>query len=143
MRRSGRAAAVQVLYGLDAGGSLEAVDAALERYFDNLATGTKPQARRFAEALCRGVARHLEQIDAALERASTNWRVARMSRVDRSILRLATYELLHGDAEAPPAVVVNEAIELGKQFGATESASFINGVLGRVIARLGAGADGG
>jgi N utilization substance protein B len=143
VRRSGRAAAVQVLYGLDAGGSPAAVDAALERHFDNLAPETRQETRRFAGALCRGVTEHLERIDAALERASTNWRVERMSRVDRSILRLAVYELHHGGAETPPAVVINEAIELGKQFGSTGSASFINGVLGRVVEQLEAEAGGG
>ena len=157
MRHTGRVIAVQVLYGLDARGEFSAVEQALAAHVESFerprgaepdeedeAAGVGPtddEARAFAAELCQGVADNLEQIDRALEHASTNWRVARMSRVDRNVLRVAAFELLHRP-ETPAPVVLDEAIVLGKQLGSTESGAFINGVLGKVIAGLeGRGAD--
>jgi len=138
MRHAGRVTAVQVLYGLDACATFMGVDQALEGYFDCFGAEVQPDERAFAEALCRGVAEHLVELDRTLEQASANWRVSRMSRVDRNVLRLAVYELTCRP-ETPAAVVVDEAVELAKQLGSTESGKFINGVLGQVIARLEAG----
>jgi N utilization substance protein B len=84
----------------------------------------------FANALIIGVRQNQEQLDAALQAAANNWSVPRMAVTDRSILRLATYELLHTDT--PPSVVINEAIELAKRFGSNQSAGFVNGILDRV-----------
>jgi N utilization substance protein B len=156
MRHTGRVIAVQVLYGLDARGEFTAVEQALAAHVASFerSRGADPdevdedevgptadEARAFAAELCQGVADNLTQIDRALESASTNWRVARMSRVDRNVLRVAAFELLHRP-ETPAPVVLDEAIELGKQLGSTESGAFVNGVLGKVIAGLeGRGAD--
>ena len=77
----------------------------------------------------------LKQIDDAIESVSTNWRIDRMARVDRNVLRLAAHELLHRPG-VPVKVVINEAIELGKKFGSESSGAFINGVLDRIAASL-------
>jgi len=86
--------------------------------------------RAYADMIVRGVSEARVDIDRQLDSASRNWRVERMSTVDRNVLRIGAWELSHG--EAPPAVVLDEAVELAKRFGSSESASFVNGVLDRV-----------
>lgn len=141
MRRAGRVATLQVLYQLDTSGSFgaDSVDEALARHFTHLAPDIKAEARAFAERLCHGVAAGLQRIDKLLERASSNWRLDRMGRVDRNVLRLAAYELT--ETETPPPVVINEAIELAKEYGAGESGPFVNGVLSRVVELIDADAS--
>ena len=89
------------------------------------------QALPFVEEIYFGVLNNVKKLDRILETASENWRVERMSRVDRNVMRLALYEMLHRD-DIPPKVSINEAIDLGKQFGAEDSGAFINGVLDRI-----------
>ena len=85
----------------------------------------------FIEREVHGVKAHQEEIDTLLERASENWRVSRMSYVDRNILRMAVYEILY-EEEIPPKVSIDEAVELGRTFGSEDSSSYINGVLDRI-----------
>lgn len=85
----------------------------------------------FAVNLAIGVAEHLSQIDETIESASEHWSLARMSRVDRNILRIATFELAF-QTEIPLNVIINEAIEISKRFGGNESPHFVNGVLDKV-----------
>jgi N utilization substance protein B len=82
-----------------------------------------------------GTWQNVERIDALLGSCADNWSVERMSRVDRSILRMAVYELLHCH-DIPPKVAINEAIDLGKLFGSENSGAFINGVLDALYAKL-------
>lgn len=90
----------------------------------------------YAKQLVRGVESHVATIDKELAASSENWSVQRMPIVDRSILRLAVYEMMFVD-EVPVSVAINEAIELAKDFGGEdESPRFINGVLGRVARHL-------
>ena len=96
-----------------------------------------PEGKEYAETIVRGVCADRAKIDAQIERASNNWRIARMSRVDRNLLRLGTWELAHGD-DQPRAVILDEAVELAKQFGSADSSSFINGVLQRIADLLNA-----
>lgn len=85
--------------------------------------------------LVKGTSGNKERIDETLSAYLTGWKVDRLSKVDRQILRLAAYEMLFG-TEVPPKVVVNEAIELAKRFGSDESGKFVNGVLGKLIKEL-------
>jgi N utilization substance protein B len=85
----------------------------------------------FVERLVLGVRDHRQEIDRLIERYSKNWRLNRMTIVDRNILRMASYELLYCE-EIPPKVTLNEAIDLGKRFGSEDSGSFINGILDRI-----------
>ena len=84
----------------------------------------------FAEKLVRGVREHLGEIDAQIQGASQNWRLERMARVDRNLLRLALYELQVRRRRAGK-VAINEAIEIAKRYGTAESPAFVNGILDR------------
>jgi N utilization substance protein B len=90
--------------------------------------------RQFADALIRGTLEHLQEIDEELARQTAHWRLERLAAVDRNILRLAMYELLF-HADTPHAVVIDEAIEIAKKYGAGESARFVNGVLDGFVKR--------
>jgi transcription antitermination protein NusB len=94
-------------------------------------TPGEAEGRDYADALLRGVGGELEAVDEAIRKASTNWRLERMARVDRNVLRLGAYELWKRP-EVPRAVILDEAVELAKRFGSEESGSFVNGVLDRV-----------
>ena len=126
-RRKSREAALKILYAVDVSG--QTAEQALAGYFEHFAE--EGEEREFAAELVRGVGTELERLDAAIRTASQNWRLERMARVDRNILRLATYELLHV-ASVPRRVSLNEAIELGKRYGAEDSAAFVNGILDRI-----------
>ncbi len=86
---------------------------------------------KFASELLNGVRNERENIDAAIEKSLENWDLNRVSTTDRCILRLGVHEILN--TETPPAVVVNEAIELAKRFADQQSYRFVNGVLDRII----------
>jgi len=86
------------------------------------------EVKTFAERLFMGAAEHLASIDALISSHADNWNLKRMAVIDRNILRLGVYELLHA-ADVPPKVCINEAIELAKRFGDAESGKFVNGIL--------------
>jgi len=91
-------------------------------------------AREFAAQLVEGVSAHAEAIDAVIKDVAENWEIARMAVIDRNVLRMATYELLHCP-DIPPKVAINEAIELGKRFSTQNSGKFINGILDKIKER--------
>ena len=86
----------------------------------------------YAEVILQGIFANKNQIDTLIDSTSTNWRLARMPLVDANILRIAVFELQFG-AEAPPKVVINEALEIARKYGGTESSQFINGILDQLI----------
>ncbi len=86
------------------------------------------EVREFANTLFLGTTGRLAEIDPMIAKHADNWDLKRMAVIDRNILRLGVYELLHLD-EVPPKVCINEAIELAKRFGDVESGKFINGIL--------------
>jgi N utilization substance protein B len=90
-----------------------------------------PRVREFAQPLIEGMIAHLPEIDERIRRYCENYEFHRISAVDRNVLRLAIYEMLHRD-DIPPVVSINEAIELAKTFGGAESGRFVNGILDRV-----------
>jgi transcription antitermination protein NusB len=126
-RREGREAAVQYLFAHEI---QPAADAAGDEAFWSLHMAKKG-ARAYAEDLVKGVLAHLTEIDRCIESAVENYRMERLAAVERNILRVAVYELNHV-SDAPPPVVINEAIEIAKKFGATESGGFVNGILDRI-----------
>ena len=89
------------------------------------------EGRAYAEAIVRAATANRDAVDARITRASEHWRLSRMTRVDRNVLRLATWELVHQPG-TPRAVILDEAVELAKRFGSEDSGAFVNGVLGRV-----------
>ena len=126
-RRRARELAMQALFYMDTQHRLDAE--ALERFCSVFAPSKK--ALPFFTELVTGVIHEQRRIDAVIERFSSNWKVSRMSCVDRNILRIAVYELLFR-ADIPQKVSINEAIDIGKKYGAEESGSFINGILDSV-----------
>jgi N utilization substance protein B len=131
-RTSGREAALQMLFALESSG--DPVERVVSAYWRE--TPGDPEGRDYADEIARGVAADLAQVDEAVRKASTNWRLERMARVDRNVLRLGAWELLRSHA-VPRAVILDEAVELAKRFGSEESSAFVNGVLDRVAANLG------
>lgn len=87
----------------------------------------------FFDTITLGVLDHLEEIDAAIASRSKNWKVYRMSSVDRNALRVGVFEIMFLE-DVPDKVAINEAIEIGKHFGTAESGAFINGILDAVSA---------
>jgi len=130
-RTRARERALQALYQIDV--AAEGIEEALGAFWRSFEP-VEREVRELAEGVVRGVAEHRRRVDAAIEAASSNWRLDRMARVDRNVLRLAVYELLCTDV--PVKVVINEAIELGKKFGSESSGAFVNGVLDKVAAGL-------
>jgi N utilization substance protein B len=90
-------------------------------------------------ALYDGTSKHLPEIDPKLSATAENWRLARMSALDRNALRLGAYELLFDPAGEPVAVVINEAIELARRYGSADSPAFVNGILDRLSKTRGEG----
>jgi transcription antitermination protein NusB len=119
---------LQALYQLDlSGGDPHDAVRGVLAHFEEADEATE----RFADELVRGVQSERPQIDALIQTSSTHWKLERMARVDRNILRLAVYEILRR-ADVPVRVTLNEAVELGKKYGSEESSAFVNGVLDRI-----------
>src|SRR5580658_4359624 len=127
LRRQARERAVQALYQLDSVGALDAEAAAEHlRTFWQALDPQEPEVQALAAPLIDGVLSQLAELDRTVEEVSTHWRVARMAKVDRNVLRLGAYELLHR-SDVPPKVAINEAIEIARTYGSEESGAFING----------------
>lgn len=130
-RTHARRCALQVLYTSEIQGAYPSVVASSERFLSE--DGDLPD---YAQKLIQGVEAHQIEIDRMLTSTSENWALARMPIVDRSILRLATFEMAYMD-DVPVSVTINEAVELAKDFGGEdESPRFVNGVLGRIAVQL-------
>jgi len=129
-RRRARELALQLLYQYEL---THADPELMQADFDEW-RGSTDGVREFADALLRGTLEHLAEIDGELEQQTAHWRLDRLAAVDRNILRLAMYELLFLP-NTPHAVVIDEAIEIAKKFGAEESPRFVNGVLDGFIKR--------
>ncbi len=140
-RRLAREIAIQSLYQMEMNdvGADAAIETVLEEIEqDNESNQTvedKPALVHYVEKLVNGTYSIRAQIDQLLIVYLKGWKMDRLSRVDRQILRLAVYEMVYLD-DVPPKVVINEAIELAKHFGVEESGKFVNGVLGKMIKEL-------
>ncbi|MBK9070372.1 MAG: transcription antitermination factor NusB [Myxococcales bacterium] len=134
IKQKARTYALQLLYARDvahdAGAAAVESDVA-PAWAEGFEVDVPPEGVAYAQALCQAVDDRRAEIDASIVQHSRNWRLERMSRIDRNILRLGTAELL-AFADTPHGVVINEAIELGKRFGTGESGAFINGILDRI-----------
>lgn len=143
LRREGREAAIQFLYQIETPGDHSPLP---DGDFWRLRTGTPdpedpsspppqpataPKAKAFAEALVQGVLAHREEIDQCIVQFARNYELQRIAAVDRNILRLAVYEMLH-NPKVPLVVAINEAIEIAKKFGSEESGRFVNGILDQI-----------
>jgi transcription antitermination protein NusB len=128
-RRQGREAALQILYFWEVG--REQPESAIEAFFAEHQPDASDTVRAFASRLVQGTVDEVADLDAAIETHSRHWRLERLAVVDRLILRMAIWELRH-ESDTPPAVVLNEALELARRFSSEEAVKFINGVLDSV-----------
>ena len=129
-RRRARELALQLLYQYElTDASPEAMQVGFEEW-----RKASDGEREFADILLRGTLDSLQTIDEELGRQTTHWRLDRLAAVDRNILRLAMYELMH-ETDTPHAVIIDEAIEIAKKYGAKDSGRFVNGVLDGFVKR--------
>jgi len=91
----------------------------------------------YADELIRGVKERRGEIDSILQASSQNWKVERMAIVDRNVLRLAVFEMKFGSSPLKPSIAINEAVDIAKKFGTTDSGSFVNGLLDQVRRQAG------
>jgi N utilization substance protein B len=137
-RHLGRIIALQTLYecefrrqsGDETANLDEILARNIERYEDTV------DDKSFIEALVHGVDKQAEQLDALIQPIAPEWPIAQIARVDRTILRMAMYELRESADVVPPKVAINEAVELAKAFGSDNSSKFVNGVLGTAYRTL-------
>ncbi len=130
-RRDARERAVQFLYGLEF--SNNDWQSALPSFWDSVPS--RPPVVRYAERLIAGIQNHREAIDTAIAGAVENWSPERIARIERNILRVAIYEMQFRE-DVPPAIAIDEAVEIAKRFGTDEAPGFVNGVLDRVKKNL-------
>lgn len=127
VRRKARESALKMLFAWEMSKNPpEQVSESFWRHFE-----PQQEGRDFAEQIFTGTVAHLEELDRAIQQASTHWKLSRMAAVDRNLLRLAAYELFYLE-EVPKRVTLNEAIEIAKRFGTEDSWAFINGVLDKL-----------
>jgi transcription antitermination protein NusB len=105
-------------------------DAALSRYITVFPY--QDDIVSYARILLAGIKREQAALDDCIEKASEHWKISRITYVDKNILRVAIYEMLHA-ADVPPKVAIDEALELAKKFGSEDSKDFINGVLDKIL----------
>ena len=141
-RVTARAAVMQMIYEHLAGG--EGGEETLQMVYDELRAEGVPGVeairdnepgaadRAYITRVLDGVVNHLDELDSEIEAASRDWRVERMPKVDLTILRLATWEILH-EEDVPGSVAINEAVELANRYSEPSSGRFINGVLGTIL----------
>ncbi len=131
MRRKAREYALQILYALDLNPA--ATGDFLKVFWE--INEAKPEIIEYTSILVKGTLANQEKIDALISSHSSHWKIDRMPATDRNILRIGTYELLE-EQTVPRKAVINEAIEIAKKFGTTDSATFINGVLDSIHQEL-------
>jgi N utilization substance protein B len=139
-RRAAREMALQMLFQLELGRSevgdvlsgYEPADVSGEGEGVKLEGTALVSARSYAEAIVAGVVANRGEIDDLIRSQATNWRLERMPVVDRTVLRIAIYELLR-ETDVPQVVIVDEAIELAKRYGSEQSGAFVNGVLDALV----------
>lgn len=132
LRHRVRTIALQILFEIDA--TDHAPDVVVTRRLDE--EQLPPEGERFLRRLVFGAWEHYSYLDRIIEEAAPNWPVNQMPGVDKAILRIALFEaLIDEDEKTPLKAVINEAVELAKQYGSDNSSRFVNGVLGTVVSR--------
>jgi N utilization substance protein B len=138
-RRRAREAALQMLYQCEVGKVSAGEAMAAYAEIDQPGRVAPGEAADFAVTLVEGTVAGLARIDPIIEASSEHWRLSRMSVVDRTVLRLAVFQFLHAP-DIPPAVVIDESVELARRYGGEESSRFVNGVLDAIRRKLSASA---
>ena len=130
-RRKARESTLQILF------QLEFDDTPPNRVVDSFWKNRKAtqEIKEHCRWLVEGIVDHRDEIDRLIQSVSSNWRISRMAIVDRNVLRLAVFELMHEESLAP-AIVINEAIEIAKKYSSEEGATFVNGILDAVRKKI-------
>lgn len=128
-RTLSRECALQILYQLEI--NKDDLPSVLADFWSQNGIDADTSVREFADSLVTGTRENIAKLDEVISKCADNWQISRMAVVDRNILRLATYEMLFIE-DIPPKVSINEAIELAKKYGDTESNKFVNGVLDKI-----------
>ena len=130
-RRKARESTLQILF------QLEFDDTPPNRVVDSFWKNRKAtqEIKEHCRWLVEGIVVHRDEIDRLIQSVSSNWRISRMAIVDRNVLRLAVFELMHEESLAP-AIVINEAIEIAKKYSSEEGATFVNGILDAVRKKI-------
>lgn len=127
-RTKARECALKILYQMEM--TKDSCDDSIRIFWEG-----EPQpeeaVKEFANQLIRGVNGNIKEIDKAISEYATNWQINRMAVVDRNILRIATFEMFYID-DIPPKVSINEAIDIAKKYGDTDSSKFVNGILDKI-----------
>ena len=127
MRRQSREFALQILFQTEFASQIST-----SLLLDVIGADADTETLEYAQVLIDGVNANKENIDVLIQNSSQHWKLNRMATVDRNILRIATFEMKFSVDPLKSNVVIDEAIEIAKKFGTTESASFINGVLDQI-----------
>lgn len=128
-RRISREIALQVLYQMEFDTALTPIQG-LRQYEDHFKNDQL--SMDYSEQLINGVKKNQQEIDNIIQEFSINWKISRMSHVDRNILRIGVFEMTHLGDDVPKNVSINEAVEIAKKFGSEESSQFINGILDQI-----------
>lgn len=126
-RRQARELALQILFQTEF-----APQISYQTFLEVFEQSVEPEVTEYAQLLVSGVQRNKEAIDSKLQVSSAHWKVERMATIDRNILRIAVYEMKFASDPIKENIAINEAVEIAKKFGTTESGSFVNGLLDQV-----------
>jgi N utilization substance protein B len=124
MRHQAREIALQILFQTEFAALISHPD-----FLSLLEEKVPKEAVEYADLIVRGVKNHQKEIDAAIQATSAHWSIQRMSVVDRNVLRISIFEMKYSPEPIKPGIAINEAIELAKRYGSTDSSSFVNGIL--------------
>lgn len=129
-RRLSRELALQVLFQQEFAPQ-QTIEAGLETFKRSFSAST--EVWDYAQELLKGIEANKKSIDDLIQKNSAHWTLKRMALVDLNIMRLATYELKFGGEQVPPAVCIDEAIEISKKYGTVDSSAFVNGILDQIM----------
>lgn len=131
MRRQARELALQVLFQLEFSPGVS-----VHELLDLVGAHIEKESVQYAQFLVEGTQREKSQIDPIIQSASSHWRVERMALVDRNLLRLAVFEMRFSAERLTPNIVINEAVEIAKKYGSTDSGAFVNGILDQIAKEM-------
>jgi N utilization substance protein B len=130
-RRKAREETLRILYRIEFDN--RPIEETLDIYWKN--KKSLPSTREYSTWLVNGITSNQEKIDTIIQEASEHWRLSRMALIDRNILRMAVFELLH-EKNIAAAIIINEAIEIAKKYSGTDAATFVNGILDAIRKNL-------
>lgn len=129
-RRLSRELALQVLFQREFSPSAD-INSNLNAFKENFAASD--EVWDYTRELLTGVDQNFKEIDALIQKSSAHWALPRMALVDRNIMRIAVFEAKFASDPLPPAVAINEAVEISKKFGTNDSPAFVNGILDQIV----------